>query len=411
MCGKMSQSPIKCAMSSPLPFDQAWTLADTAHYLALPEFPKDGSAAEQDTWRREVSGPADRKLALALGRHMAEKMQEGKQVLPPFCEHVNVPVVNALRELEADRENAQAQESAGDHLVREMRVFSALHPFDKDALPEDVHAKLLRVIDEGVFKFSASNHGVCMSSGERIDILFDGWEAQAGRGTYTPLPGSWRSDYTFAPLTEEDISSPQVESVSIPVPSGEIWIADWFRIPAFHALGEKLDNDPNGPNISAIGGRTEQMRRYAETLGVAHIPCKSPDLTQDESIIMGGYLDIDQEDPKNFAGRISANLRWTTIVDKRHLVSLLGLTLGEEEALRQVSEYEASSEGKDLIKLQVKPGFLHIYAAGAVGLFGKIEEQFDTSGLNLSQFEHPAFVLSETPLSPVSKLTRKTPRP
>jgi hypothetical protein len=404
-------------MPTPAPFSEAWTLADTEHKLGLPDFPHEGTHVEQENWRREVARQDDKKLAAALGRHIAWKMQSGVQVVPPFCEHVGVRVVSALKQLQANPEDANAQEEAGDHFISKMEIGMCFFASKGAALvASDVHEKLLAAVEAGQFKFNPSDGGNCVLSGLPLHVLFKGWKGVAATVHIEKIPDSFRANYHYTALTEGQVPEQGAETVCLPMPTGELLIADWFRIDAFQTLTRPLDDD-NDHDIGTIGGRATRTRRYANELGIGHIACRSPDVLQDEGVVKVGYLDVEtQTNPANFKGRISADLRWTTLVDRGHLVELLTPALGAEEAERQVAEYLL--QNPDIIRLKVDQGTHHLTFAGTSRVFQTtIKDRFQAEGLYLEDFEEPAFVLTRESLVPTSHLAidpvaeRKSPRP
>lgn len=394
-------------------FSDFWTLEDTRRQLAFPEFPSKGTPAEQNTWRQTVGEEERRHIGLAIGKFIASKMQH-QRVLPLFCEETDVRIINALRALEDHPQDQGCQFEVGDRFASQMKVYIALNPSrESEKSPEAVHEKLLHVVEAGNFSFSASDHGPCRMSGMRLDVIFEDWSGTAGVMEYSSVPGSFRLNSMFTPLTAQSIEAPRAQCVQIPVPSGQLLITDWIRIPEFHELGRAIDNEPDH-DINTVEGRATQTRLYAEKLGVAHVPCKSPDILADEGAIKGGYLDVDEAYPANFKGRFYADLRWTTLVDRSHLIDLIAEKLGQVEATRQVNAYIHDNQN-DMIVLDVKPGTHHLYFAGTPEVFhSTLGTHYEATALNLGQFETPAFVLTQEPLAPcvdIQEQPRKSPRP
>ena len=403
-------------MFTPAPFSESWTLADTQDRLNEPDFPSKGTSAAQEKWRQEVGYPGDKKLSAAIGRHIAWMMQSGVQVVPPFCENVAVRVVSALKQLQEDPNNDEAHREAGQFFSRQMSIGACFYQHkDEPLVASAVHERLLSVVEAGEFKFNPSDGGPCELSGMPLHILFQGWEGLAATVWREPAPaGSYFGKAHYTALSENSVPVQGAETVSLPMPTGELLIADWFRIPAFHDLTNVIDDAGDSDhNISTIAGRATRTRRYANELGVAHVACRSPAILQDEGVIKAGYLDPEANEPANFKGHISADLRWTTMVDRGHLVELLTPALGEKEAKRQVAEH--LKENRDIIKVKVEPGTHHLTFAGTSGFFQKtIGERFQAEGLYLEDFEEPAFVLTKEPLAPapaVDNALRKPPRP
>lgn len=394
-------------------FSDFWTIEDTKRQLAFPKFPSKGTPAEQNTWRQTVGEEQGRHIGLAIGQFIASKMQH-MRVLPLFCEETDVRIINSLRALRDHPEDQDCQFEVGDRFASRMEVYIALHPSrESENSPEAVHEKLIGVMEDGDFRFYTSDHGPCMRSGMRIDVIFENWSGTAGVMEHEVIPGSFRLNYTFTPLTAQSIEAPRAQCVQIQVPSGQLLITDWIRIPEFHELGQAIDHDP-GHDINTVEGRATQTRLYAEKLGVAHVPCRSPDILADEGVIKGGYLDIEEAYPANFKGKFYADLRWTTLVDRSHLIDLIAEKLGQVEATRQVNEYIQDNK-EDMIVLDVKPGTHHLYFAGTPQVFhSTIDTHYEADCLHMEQFQYPAFALTREPLvekCDVQSAPRKSRRP
>lgn len=113
---------------------------------------------------------------------------------------------------------------------------------------------------------------------------------------------------------------------------------------------------------------------------------------------MAGYLergmDAEEIEPKSgrVAGRISANLRWTSMIDPQHLVELLAGGMGHEKA------------ADDLIVLEVPAGTHYLYFSGRQDLFQEtVGNEFNCSELPLGDFELPPMALTQAPLAPKAR--------
>lgn len=152
-------------------------------------------------------------------------------------------------------------------------------------------------------------------------------------------------------------------------------------------------------------GNHDQQERWRRTVGnpamkrLAH-----------KGVIKTGYLDPEaSEDPVNLAGSINADLRWTTIVDRQHLVDLLAQDMGAEPAAAAVSEL--LKQNPDILQVQVEPGTHHLYFAGDSQTFARTAgDRFAVEGLYLEDFEEPVYALTDQPLQPAATM-RRSPRP
>lgn len=138
---------------------------------------------------------------------------------------------------------------------------------------------------------------------------------------------------------------------------------------------------------------------------------RSPSIFSHQGVIKAGYNPADEQDP-SFLCRIDADLRWTTMVDRQHLVSLLTPALGLPEAEKQVHEYEQTHSPQPF-HAQVEPGIHHLYFSGDPTTFANtVADEFHAEGLYLDDFSTPSFVLTDQPLQPALAPTpQRRPKP
>jgi hypothetical protein len=392
--------------SSALPFDQAWSQADTAEWINEPAFPQEGTPTEQEAWRRTVAQPRRDKLALAVGRHMAWLLSEGQDLLPPHAEHVSSRLLHALRELINHPTDARIQMEAGQPFAADLdkQMFvRRRHPKEGEDTLTAIDQALRQKVIQGEFDFD--DRLFCHASGQNLTADFKNWSCELGVQTFPTDPVTGRFRRQVTPIVAGQIPAQGTHTCTIPVPSGHLLVADWLRIPAFNELTKPVDDDEAGEAINSIAGRAERTRRYAERLGVVHVFGGSPSLLTGHGVIKVGHLDPNAPEPTGgVAARISADLRWTTIVDRAHLVTLLTPSLGAEGAEKEISAYERQMkrECQDLFHLHVAPGTHHLYFAGDYRTFSKtVGQSFASEGLYLEDFESPGFALTADPLQAV----------
>jgi hypothetical protein len=399
-------------ISFPAPFAQAWTPDNTRELVEQPAFPSEGTHAEQERWRREVGYPSQKAMAQAIGRHLAWLIEQGKEVIAPDTENLRTPFLSALRELRQNPNNPEAQEQAGRPFENELDrvVFFAQQKHaeaSSEELATHVHAALLKSMEEGNFKVHQTDTP-CQNTGLKFVLVFREWASVAATMVFEDNPNGGIPKMRYERLKPEDAPKVGTETASIPMPSGHLLIADWVRIPAFHDLIEPLDD---ATDIGSIAGRAARTRAYAETLGVIHVFGRSPSIFSHQGVIKAGYNPVDDQDP-SFLCRIEADLRWTTMVDRQHLVSLLTPALGLPEAEKQVQEYEQTHSPKPF-HAQVEPGTHHLYFSGDPTTFANtVADVFQADGLYLDDFSTPSFVLTDRPLQPALTPTlQRRPKP
>ena len=388
-------------LSFPAPFAQAWSLEDTRALVQQPAFPSDGSYTEQEQWRKEVGAPSQQKMAQAVGRHVAWLMEQGQDVFAPHTENLLTPFLHSLRKLKEHPTNEEAQEQVGRPfeydlgilVYREKRLNEGADP---ETLVKQVHSAFLEAMEEGQFKINQTD-SPCQNTGLKFFLMFKNWQSVAATLAYTENPNGGWPKMSYERLKPEQALKPVAETMPIPMPSGHLLIADWVFIPAFHDLINPLDD---ATDIGSVAGRAARTRAYAETLGVVHVFGRSPSILANDGVIKAGYVPADAEEPNNFLCQVNADLRWTTMVDRQHLVDLLTPALGAEEANKQVQEYESSHSPRPF-HAQVTPGTHHLYFSGDAEAFAQTAgEVFEVEGLFLEDFATPSFALTESPLQP-----------
>lgn len=386
---------------SPQPFSQRWTPEDTRQRVEMPDFPSDGTPTEQHQWRQNVLWPLDQRLAQAIGEHIAWLMGQGVAVIPPHAEGLKTPLLHSLRALAETPNDPDAQAEAGKPFVNHLSFYFLAR--QEQTKNPAFHEDLVAYISAGDFKRLCGDLQTCQASGLRVNYNFHGWNGVAGQLHFGQDPDH-RFRSTFEPLGPDTLAPPQAYTAALPVPSGVLFIADWIRIPAFNALTKKID-DADSEAIQSETGRALICKRYVEELGVAHVPFPSPSIVASMGAITAGHFHREEDsgeeiEPKGTVGRIQASLRWTTVVDRQHLVNLLTPQLGSEEAEAQVAAYQANAH--DLIVVNVEPGTHHLYWSGARGQFDRLlGEKFQSDGLFLAEdYEDAGFALTQDPLAP-----------
>ena len=393
---------------SPQPFSQRWTPEDTRQQVEAPDFPRHGTPAEQHHWRQHVLAPLDENLGQAIGEHLAWLLSQGVDVLPPHSDRLETPLLRAFRGLINAPEDREAQIEAGRPFVNHLSLYFYVH---KDRLKDPAfHDELVAHISAGNFESLCGDRQTCAATGLRVNYNFHNWQGVAGQILFLDPDRPYRS--TFEPLAPETLAPPQTYTATIPVPSGVLLIADWIRIPAFGELAKPVDDDEPGDALASTEGRAQRTVRYAERLGVVHAFVQSPGIVASLGAVTAGYLHRDQDsgeaiEPPGLKGQIHASLRWTTMVDRQHLVDLITPALGAEEAERQVSDLEQGKghyAGERVIRVEVTPGMHHLYFSGDERTFAStIGQSFASQGLYLEEdFQSPGLALTEEPLQPLA---------
>lgn len=398
---------------APQPFDMDWTKELTAKRMnAMADFRQtqdDGDLAHA----RQALERSERQLALHIGAHVAMVLRDRGPILPPVAELLDTPFLAALKELTDDPRSTPAQITVGEYFLEDANmIFLATRPQEVDV----IHQALLTRILEGNFRRTLLPQETCANTGRKVSYEIRGWQVEPGEIHFGhdqehPLR------YTFDPLTLDNVQAPAVQAVTLPVPSGVLLVCDWVRLPVLTELAENLDREGGFDALNSAHGRAQRTVRYAQELGVGHVFGREPTLIQSYGAVTAGYLHADAQSgdsikPVGVAGQVEGDLRWTTLVDRQHLVELLSSRMDRETAEAQVSAFDSNPENQ-VIHLKVNPGTHHLYFAGDSNVFARtIGQAFQHQGLYLEEdFKAPVFALTEHPLEAAPQPATRRPGP
>lgn len=380
-------------MPLPTSFSQAWTLEDTRSMVLL-----SGSSA-----KKRQGTEAWEKLISAIGQHVAWLLTQGNLLFSENTQHVKVPFLERLRALEKAPENGELQNEIGKVIFRSILIRHAENPSSEptETDPEkrtiQVRKLWTQAMEKGNFELTPPDF-CCPQTGLRADVLFENWKAFAAFSEEVPDPRGNGYITRLIPIDPKSIAAPVTETIPIPVPSGRLLITDWIHIPAFNALIEPLDK---GTDIGSTAGRLERTLAYAEKLGVVHVFGANPSILAAEGTITAAYMDFNEKKKPCLVGNVQGPLRWTTVVDYEHLISLLAPALGHEAARAAVGNCSSR-----FIETTVVPGEHHLYFAGDPWTFNETAaKHFQTDSLAMGESEFPVFALTQRPLETTTKPT------
>lgn len=207
----------------------------------------------------------------------------------------------------------------------------------------------------------------CQTTGERLLMEWRNW---------APCLGSRperAEGYLYRPLIPAAaIEPPTVVRHEIDAPSGELLIADWFRIPCFTEAVLDPAEKACEYSISTAAGCQRQAQWYSRNFGFASISVgnSSPDLLVREGAdadrsghILLAHFEEDyrvKNDPAGgrMAGSVCTDLWWVTVIDRQVLTSILARTLTQAEA--EIAVQVLIDDG-NIRRVRVRPGKLFVY--------------------------------------------------
>ncbi|WP_375263990.1 hypothetical protein [Palleronia sp.] len=264
-----------------------------------------------------------------------------------------------------------------------------------EALPDTLVGAL-----DGTWKAWRTVHDVhCNITGERLKVDLRDWE-----------PVLMRFDMDTRNYVEAEAIGARkpLRHMEMDLPTGELLIADWFRIPGFNEGLEQLTKRREF-NINADDGADQQTQAYLERAGFVSITVgnTSPTIYRDGEMMRLGWFDEDslydedgektREGPEEI-GSTCTDLWWVTMADKQVITDLL--MRSEKYADRDAAgaAIDAYVEGTyGATRLQVEPGPLHVYAPSGHGADAQ-DGRFVKAGLPEIEGLDDQIVLSRAPL-------------
>lgn len=396
-------------------FEQSWSTADArALWLSFLN-PDLGAAADL-----EAARACSQTLAKAFQAQLVAWAAAGRLERVPHTEGRHIRWANAWNALVAG--DGTAAGPASEAMVQGLENLAYHWFLDLSRVLPDPRCPdqptlvafrdgVANILDKGDLSHWKSISLRCAITGERLRVAFSSWAPALGTLEFDTsvrfgAPGHCR----FQPLTGP---APELGVVHapIPVPSGELWLADWIRIPAFTEATKAAETvDGEEVDIGSDLGRQTVTERHASICGVASVYAgnSSPTVFRDGTSLLVGDEEEYTSPSGERLGRIDTGLRWATLVDREVLTGLIAQKVGRDEAERQVADY-ALQNADDLLILQVTPGTHHLYFSGHADIFARA---FRAEEVSLTGFAQPWLVLSEAPLTllpPVAPARRPKP--
>jgi hypothetical protein len=205
--------------------------------------------------------------------------------------------------------------------------------------------------------FDLDTRTKCMVTGETLTVEFHNWVPSLG------VLNHKNRDAPFTPLQGE-LPPPVVAHNVIDVPSGELLIADWIRIDAFTKL---VDARKDVDGLASDAGRMRRTQDYADMFGFMSVSVSntSPRILQRDGQIVFAHVDEDVPGVVGeVVGYVCTDLWAVTAIDHQVLTKLLADAMGLESAEREVAAAIAGTRSNEVVRVNVRPGKLHIYNTG-----------------------------------------------
>lgn len=396
-------------VAAPRAFTESWTreAAERLH-ATLAVHTNAGSASEE---QRQASRRESAHLEACVGEHLAHLAQTGAiEPIDTLGHALNwTSAWNALF-TESDWRHPSVNASRNFTIELEKSLFMKFLRAPVPSVDELYTEVRERVLAGNLpWRFQETQH--CFRTGDRVAADITGWSVQLGEWSFRE-----RSPH-FTPYTVP-VPPPRPVHHTLPVPSGELWVADWCRMPSLAKVKKAFDGrcetrpPPSFRDINSAEGRAQATQLYARELGIGYVSVGSCDqqLVGHHGCLIVGCLEEDARLSKKTAasvandtpvdlGRTCSDLWWVSIADRAVLHDLMAQEVGAEAADREMDAFVASRPyGFHIV--HVPPGTYHFYAAADRQDFAEhLASTFDVGHLDLSGIA-PSFILSPEPLAP-----------
>lgn len=226
---------------------------------------------------------------------------------------------------------------------------------------ESGYAERVEPIDAGRLEWweIADAYSECDATGQLLHLQIEtGWKPRLG------TVDRQGHESTFKPLTG-GLPPPCVFSLEIPAPTGEMIVADWFRLE--DNLFTKIVKDSDGgSSVNTSYGAARATERYAKEFGFMSVFVGS---TSPSIVVRGDHVliasldeDLNVKVKGEILGSVCTDLWWVTMIDRQVLVDIVARKLGRAEAEKRVAEYlETSLRNSEVTIVKQPPGSLYFH--------------------------------------------------
>lgn len=216
------------------------------------------------------------------------------------------------------------------------------------------YESLTNKINEGSFqRYDLEGENKCFGCEQRMLFMSKDWKFKLFDVEYKE---NFKAE--FKPI--KDCIEDKLFEVNVEFKTGELLMADWFRIQEFT---EKVEYDPDYTKIS-INSDLGQVKstEHAASLGFVtiHVGNSSPRIFQQGENFIFGHED-EEKPQKQYEekGYVCTDLWNVTVIDKSRLIEIVSEKLGLEKATQTVEKY--LKENKSNINfINVQPGKYNI---------------------------------------------------
>lgn len=249
----------------------------------------------------------------------------------------------------------------------------------------EAYNKAMNRMNTGTFDYFEWDSETCQETGKLLRLAFENW---APAGCY--FNGSIM-------VPTEQLAPATLQEAEVTFKTGNLLIADWFRIKEFTELVNKRDI-----SVESREGCEALAKHLAEAFNLVRVYVGNtcPSIYQDGNRLVIGSLNDDEgqavSEQLQFVGHVCTDLWAASIIEYDNLVALVAQSM-PDAAREMVDAYieENLSQGSyGLNRVAVEPGTYYLYHCGD---FENFPRKADAAGLPLdSGAITPFFLLTET---------------
>lgn len=276
-----------------------------------------------------------------------------------------------------------------------------LIPVDAKGPMDAQYAQFIKIMDEGQFKahdLGSEAADDCGVTGQRLGVdMLARWAPRLG------VQNHQTDVYTFTPITHEAPPA-TMQMHSIPAPSGEMLVTDWFRF-SNNVFTDIVTKGKPTMSLNTDAGCQALTQYYASTHGFMSVAvgdrCPSVLAREDHAVICNFGEDTVPLQGE-LKGSICTDLHWATMIDKEVMLALMATVMPLDKASKMLSTY---CQQNDVVTLQMPPGRVYFHNLSTREDIADFECE-GPAQINLDGIEEFLIALSSEPLT-----WRATPAP
>lgn len=216
----------------------------------------------------------------------------------------------------------------------------------------------------------------CEACGTRLRAAIKGWNITLATNRYREPDRLDPCQYV-----------PGLKEVFLDITSGELLIADWFRVEGFTEI---VDAEKPDISINFAAGEVEQTRHYADTHGFISVfvgnsvPAVYVNAAKGRVVVGHMAEDLGDDDYQTAdswgdfvtKGRVCTDLWWATAIDRQRLVDILASRHGQARASELVESY-LKETSDDVTRIPLPNGRYRVQFNSRKDLAVQLSQEFE----------------------------------